>query len=333
MEIFRRKIRDDMIRWKGESDGRTALMIEGARRVGKSTIVRVFAERCYSSHIIIDFSAAGDTVLDIFERYRDDLDKFFLYLQSATRTELIANDGLIVFDDVQLYPKARQMIKSLVADGRFHYIDTGSLISIRRNVKDILIPSEDISIQMHPMDFEEFMWAMDDSTTVPLIRDAFERRAPLGPMHERIMDDYMLYMMIGGMPQAVETFLETRSFDRTDMTKRAILQLYSKDILKINGGGSESAGRILSRVPALLSRHDKTFSPSEIRADSRTRDYLRAVHWLDESDFVNVCYDVSDPDSFLRMNIDEMSFKMYMLDTGLLVTATMGSDIGGTESI
>lgn len=247
------------------------------------------------------------------------------------KTTLYRRDSAIVFDEVQLFPRARQMIKHLVADGRYDYIETGSLLSIKQNVDGILIPSEEESIRMHPMDFEEYLWAIGDEQTVPMIKQYFTDREPLGrAMHERVMAEYRLYMLIGGMPQAIDTYLKTNNLSDVEKAKRSILNLYQNDSIKMEHGGGEKAGRILESIPSYLSNHDKSFSPGEVKRDSRTRDYLKSVGWLKESMMINVCMDNYDPSPALSMNLDENKFKMYMLDTGLLMTSAM--TVGGRNA-
>lgn len=327
MKVFRRKIYSRMLEWK-ECNGGCALMIEGARRVGKTTVVREFVNREYRSHIIIDFSARDKGIEELFHSFGSGIDVFFRELQRLTGVRLWERQSAIVFDEVQLFPLARQLIKHLVADGRYDYIETGSLISIKKNIEGILIPSEEMSVDMHPMDFEEFLWAKGDDVTFQLVRESFGSGEPLGESaHRRMMGLYTEYMIVGGMPQAVEALLKTNNYDAVENAKRGILRVYTEDAVKIN------ARRILSALPSLLSKHDKSFSPGEIARDSRTRDYLDAVDWLSESKMVNVCRRVTDPDPAPDMHVDENSFKLYLLDTGLLLTAALMSNIGDRDGM
>lgn len=331
---FRRKIYDTILEWKQKYAKKYALLIEGARRVGKTTVVKQFAENEYKSYILVDFSKAGDDVESIILRYSNDLDRFFLLLQQIYNVTLYERESVIIFDEVQLFPSARQMIKHLVADGRYDYIETGSLLSIKQNVKDILIPSEEMSISMHPMDFEEFLWATGDEMTIPLIKDAFEKRKPLGRvMHRRILDTYGIYMLVGGMPQAVEAYAEENNFDAVETAKREILKLYLNDTSKIIADRGSKAKRILSMVPSYLSSHPKSFSPSKLRKGSKTREYFDSIIWLQESKIVNVCYRNTDPGPALDLNLDEHAFKIYMSDTGLLFSASFQSNIGNRNDI
>ena len=327
MDIFRRKAYDKMLEWKADN-GRYALMIEGARRTGKTTIATEFAKNEYRSHIIINFSVPNEEIENLFKDYGKGADRFFLRLQEITNVHLHPRESVIVFDEVQKFPLARQLIKQLVEDGRSDYIETGSLISIKKNVEDIVIPSEEMPMELHPMDFEEFLWVMGNETTVPLIRECFAKREPLGfDAHRRIMDLYTTYMIVGGMPQAVASFLEDNNFESVEKSKRTILNLYRNDAVKIN------ARRILTMIPAFLSRHEKTFSPGMVRKGSATRDYLDAVEWLGESKMVNICIRSSDPGPAVDLTLDENSFKMYMLDTGLMITQAFITNVADRRKL
>lgn len=327
MDIFRRKAYDRMLEWKADN-GRYALMIEGARRTGKTTIATEFAKNEYRSHIIINFSVPNEEIENLFKDYGKGADRFFLRLQEITNVHLHPRESVIIFDEVQKFPLARQLIKQLVEDGRYDYIETGSLISIKKNVEDIVIPSEEMPMELHPMDFEEFLWAMGNETTVPLIRECFAKREPLGfDAHRRIMDLYTTYMIVGGMPQAVASFLEDNDFESVEKSKRTILNLYRNDAVKIN------ARRILTMVPAFLSRHEKTFSPGMVRKGSATRDYLDAVEWLGESKMVNICIRSSDPGPAVDLTLDENSFKVYMLDTGLMITQAFITNVADRRKL
>ena len=320
--LYRRKVYNELKEWKEESQGRFAVIVEGARRVGKSTVVKSFAENEYHSHIFIDFSNPNKNTLNLIEEgIGNDFDSFFMKLQVSEGVTLYPRESVIVFDEVQSFPKARQTIKHLVADGRFDYIETGSLISLRKKISEIVIPSEEYRIEMHPMDFEEYLWVFGDETTVPYIQDRFLNRRPLGRgMHETVMKKYREYMIIGGMPQVVSMFLETKDLKKTDRVKRRILDLYHSDIGKIPTRTGANVRHIFDMIPALLSRHNKTFSPGEVRKNSRTRDYLNSIAWLKESKMVNICYECTDPNVAMMLNINDNSFKCYMADTGLLIS-------------
>lgn len=332
--IFERKIYNQMLNWKKNFGRSRALLIEGARRVGKSTIVRSFVENEFQSSIIIDFSTQIPDVRNYFIEYGDNLDRLFLFLQTRYNVILEEGKSAIVFDEVQQFPFARQMIKHLVADGRYSYIETGSLISLRRNVKDILIPSEERRIQMHPMDFEEFLWAQGNRTTIPFLKKMFDDREPLGSdEHKRMMREYMLYILVGGMPQAVEAFVTDNNFQSVEEVKKDILNLYFDDVMKIPGNLGIKSREILEHIPANLSRHDKSFSSSEIRKDSVTREYYSAITWLKESRIVNTCFRSSNPNPALESYYDRNTVKLYMLDTGLLITSMFRSNIANRDEL
>ena len=265
--MFKRKIYDKLLQWKREWTGRTAVLIEGARRVGKSTVAEAFGRNEYDSYILIDFSIASQTVKELFYDLSD-LNFFFLQLQLHYRTDLTPRKSLIIFDEVQLFPLARQAIKALVKDGRYDYIETGSLISIRKNVQNILIPSEERKISMYPMDYEEFLWALGDHTTFPLLKSFFEKRRPLGEqMNRKLMRDFRLYMLVGGMPQAVDEYLRTNNFRMVDQTKRDILSLYEDDFRKIDPTGKISM--LFDSIPAELNKNASRYQVSSVLEGER----------------------------------------------------------------
>ena len=318
---MRRRIYGELAKWRQEEAGRTALLIDGARRVGKSYIAEEFARAEYKSYILIDFNRAGHEVTDLFENYLNDLDMFFLYLSNYYGVKLYERETLIIFDEVQLFPRARSAVKYLVADGRYDYIETGSLMSIRKNVQDILIPSEERHIRMYPLDFEEFLWAMGNETLMDLIRLCFEKRRPMGQaMHRKAMDYFRQYLIVGGMPQAVEAYLENRDFDRVDRVKRDILALYRADIVKHARGYEMKVEQIFDDIPSQLQKHDKKFRFSSLQKEARFRDYEDALFWLDDAMIVNMCYNSTAPNIGLKLNMDRMTFKCYMADTGLLIS-------------
>ena len=324
---MKRKIYGRLLEWKKKSNGSTALLIDGARRVGKSYIVEEFAKREYASHVLVDFSKAQPKLRRIFNEYLDDLDTFFLYFERITRAKLVKGNALVVFDEVQKFPRAREAIKHLVADGRYHYIETGSLISINKNVRDILIPSEEHRIPMYPMDFEEFLWAMGDETTMPLVRRRFEERKPIGAdVHRQIMDVFRQYMIVGGMPQAVAKFAATRDLEAVDSVKRDILALYRADILKYGGVLRHKAQSVFNAIPSQLSRHEKRLVLSEVRAGARMRDFEATLDWLESAMTVNVCRRATEPNVGLELASDRQSVKCYMGDTGLLVSHAFGEN-------
>lgn len=318
---MRRRIYGELAKWRQEEAGRTALLIDGARRVGKSYIAEEFARAEYKSYILIDFNRAGHEVMDLFQNYLNDLDMFFLYLSNYYGVKLYERETLIIFDEVQLFPRARSAVKYLVADGRYDYIETGSLMSIRKNVEDILIPSEERHIRMYPLDFEEFLWAMGNETMMDLIRLCFEKRRPMGQaMHRKAMDYFRQYLIVGGMPQAVEAYLENRDFDRVDRVKRDILALYRADIVKHARGYEMKVEQIFDDIPSQLQKHDKKFRFSSLQKEARFRDYEDALFWLDDAMIVNMCYNSTAPNIGLKLNMDRMTLKCYMADTGLLIS-------------
>jgi len=284
MNVFKRKIYAELLEWKEKRSREYALLLEGARRVGKTTIVKEFAKNEYRSSIIIDLAENKGNIRRILQDCSGDYDRLFLFIQEIFGTKLYLHESLIVFDEVQTFPFARQMIKYLVADGRFSYVETGSLISLKQNVESIVIPSEELRIQMHPMDFEEFLWAKGNETTIPLIKESFERKRPLGDdMHRSILMEYLTYMAVGGMPQAVEKYVSGASFEDIEIVKEGILDLYLDDVMKIRYGRGATVRSVLMRIPSMLSKHKKTFSPSIVRKGGKTRDYYDSFSWLEQS--------------------------------------------------
>ncbi len=317
---MKRRIYKELLHWKEAEKGRVALLIDGARRIGKSYIVKEFARNEYKSHIIIDFNSADKNIHELFDNYLSDLDTLFLLLQNITGVKLYEHESLIVFDEVQLCPRARAAIKYLVADGRYDYIETGSLVSINKNVKDIVIPSEERRIRMFPMDFEEYLWAIGNDMLMPFIKTRFEQKKPLGPMHRKAMDLFRQYLIVGGMPQAVARFIETGSFEETDKVKRDIINLYKADIEKYAIGYEKKVKSIFEQIPAALQRHEKRFRLSDIKSTARFREYETSFFWLDESQVVNICWASTEPSIGLRMKQDNMKLKCYLADTGLLIS-------------
>ena len=318
---MKRKIRDKMLEWKKNSAGKTALLIDGARRVGKSYSAVEFAKENYKSYILIDFNRAGKEVRDLFENNLNDLDSFFLYLSALYGVPLYPRESLILFDEVQRFPRARAAIKYLVADGRYDYMETGSLMLIHENVQDIVIPSEERHIKMYPMDFEEFLWAMGEELLANVIRTCFEKRKPMGQMlHRKAMTLFRQYVIVGGMPQAVNTYLETKSFERTDEVKRDILTLYREDIAKHGKGYERKVESIFDEIPEQLSKHEKKFTLSSLGEGARFRDYESSFLWLEDAMICNVCYNSTAPSVGIKLNRDRNTLKMYMGDTGLLIS-------------
>lgn len=317
---MKRKIYDELIKWK-ERNGEVALLIDGARRIGKSYIVEKFAKENYESYILIDFNKVGREIKDLFDYYLDDLDKLFMYLTNYYKVDLVERKSLIIFDEVQLCPRARSAIKYLVADHRYDYIETGSLISIKKNVENILIPSEERHIKMYPMDFEEFMWAMGNDKLMDLIKLSFEEKKPMGQlMHREAMDYFKQYLIVGGMPQAVSKYVETKDFKKVDESKRDILALYKEDISKYGGVDTNKIKSIFEEIPSQLSKHEKRFTFNSLDKDARLRDYSGAFFWLQESMIVNIAYNTTEPNIGLRLNRESSALKCYMGDTGLLLS-------------
>lgn len=318
---MRRKIYEEILKWKKRSAGQTALLIDGARRVGKSYIAEKFAVAEYKSYLLIDFNRAPKEVTDLFENYLNDLDTLFMYLSGFYNTKLYERETLIILDEVQLCPRARSAIKYLVADGRYDYLETGSLMSIKKNVKDILIPSEEEHLKMYPLDFEEFLWALDNETLMPLIQTCYEKKQPMGQaLHRKAMDYFRQYMIVGGMPQAVARYVETRDFDSIDRVKRAILELYRADIVKHAAGYEIKVEQIFDNIPAQLQKHDKKFKLSSLKKEARFRDYDDALFWLSDAMIANICYNSTAPSIGLKLNMDRLTLKCYMADTGLLIS-------------
>lgn len=320
--VFRRRIYDKFLDWKRENYGKKALLVEGARRIGKSTIVEEFAKQEYKSYILIDFAKASEDVKSYFYLYLDDLDTFFMLLSVQYGKELFKRESLIIFDEVQLFPKAREAVKYLVADGRYDYIETGSLISIKENVKDIVIPSEERHIKMHPMNFEEFCWALDEKTLIEYIRMCFEKRIALErSIHDKAMLLFKQYLLVGGMPKVVAEFLEgQKNFGAADAEKRDILELYRSDIMKIRAQYRAKVLAIFDQLPGLLSRHEKRVILNRIAEGSNAEQYEETFFWLSDSMVCNECRRTNDPNVGLSLNESDTYIKCYLGDTGLLVS-------------
>ena len=302
-------------------------MIEGARRIGKSHIVEEFGRDEYESYILVDFSKVSPQVMELFDLYLDDLDTLFQNLELYFRCKLFPRQSrgeearsLIIFDEVQFCPRARSGIKHFVKDNRFDYIETGSLVSIKKNVKDIMIPSEEHPVQMYPMDFEEFLWAMGDEMIMPYIRSQFEKKKPMGAFHRRAMDYFRQYMIVGGMPQAVKKYIETQDFVKVDEVKRDILALYRNDIKKYADNQETKVSAIFEEIPGQLQKHEKTFRLSALREDARMRDYSQSFFWLSDAKVINCCYNSTEPSIGLKLNEDRTTLKCYLNDTGLLIS-------------
>ena len=318
---MKRKMYDYLVEWKKRTNGTSALLVQGARRVGKSYIVEEFAKAKYKSYILIDFNKADEAVKDIFLHDLDNMDILFQKLSTIYNKKLYPRESLIIFDEVQLFPRARSAIKYLVEDGRYDYIETGSLISIRKNVEGILIPSEEDTVNMYPMDFEEFLWALDNDTMYPLIVECFNNRKPLGQaLHRKAMDLFRLYLIVGGMPQAVKTYADTKDFDSVDTVKRRILKLYREDIRKHAIGYEMKVEAIFDEIPSQLQNQNQHFKLSSLEKGARFDNYRDAMFWLSDAMIVNNCYNSTEPNIGLNLNRDRTLLKCYMGDTGLLIS-------------
>ena len=317
---MKRKIYDKLLQWKNEKDGTTALMIEGARRIGKSYIAERFAENEYESYILIDFSKAPARVRGWFDEYLEDIDTLLQNIQLHYKKRLTPRKSLIIFDEVQKCPRAREAIKALVEDHRFDYIETGSLISIKKNVDDILIPSEEDGIEMYPMDFEEFMWAMGDEVMFQYIRKCFEANKPMGDFHREAMRYFRQYLIVGGMPQAVKEYVNSRDFNNVDAVKRQILRLYRNDIKKYAGSAKTKVSSIFEAIPGQLQKNEKKFKLADLNDEARMRDYDSAFFWLNDARLANICYNTTAPNIGLQLNEERTTLKCYFCDTGLLIS-------------
>ena len=331
---MKRKIYNEILKWKESSNGKTALLIEGARRVGKSYIACEFAKRNYKSYILIDFSKVSNDVINLFDEYLSDLDYLFTYLSGYFGIQLYERETLFIFDEVQFCPKARGAIKSLVADGRYDYIETGSLISIKKNVKDILIPSEEEQITLYPMDFEEFLWAMGNETIMDVIKECYKNKKPLGSLlHRKAMDYFKEYIIVGGMPQAVESYSKDRNFENVDKIKRRIINLYRNDIRKQAEELNLKVEQIFDTIPSQLQKHEKKFNISNLDKNARYRNYEGAFYWLNAAKLINIAYNTTEPNIGLGQRLDTNILKLYMMDTGLLLSMTFNEKSLVSEEI
>ena len=320
--VLKRKIYQSFLDWKANWVGKRALLVQGARRIGKSTIVEEFAKNEYETYILINFQTDLNKVEQLFKNDISDLNTFFRNLSLLYGTRLIERKTLIIFDEVQLFPLARQSIKQLVADGRYDYIETGSLITLKQNVENILIPSEEKSINMYPLDFEEFLWAKGDEVTPDIIRDCFLNLKPLGQVaHRKVMNDFMLYVAVGGMPQAVIELIESNDFSRVDEVKRDILKLYHDDLKKLDSKYRFSTALILDAIPSELSTQSKLFRSVMLGKNRRASNTYSSYEAIKDSMIVNIANNCTDPSVGLNRTKDYQRQKIYMGDTGLFVTA------------
>lgn len=315
--IFKRKAYDKLKEWKDRSKGASAMMIEGARRIGKSTLVETFARKEYKTCIIIDFNNVTEELMSWFDAMVD-LDFFFLRLQGYYHVKLHPRNSVIVFDEVQQCPKARQAIKYLVADGRYDYIETGSLISIQQNTRGITLPSEEEVIEMFPMDFEEFLWALGDEVTIPLLQQFYDKRIPLAIAHRENQRMLRLYMLVGGMPQAVKTYIKTNNLQDVDKIKRQIIRLYEIDFIKIDP--SKQISKLFYHIPAALSKNQSRYTPFSVIGRTDSRQLSEMLIALEDSKVVNIAYHADDPNVGFSLSADLNRYKLFMGDTGLFVT-------------
>lgn len=322
--IFKRKLYTHLLEWKENRNGKTAILIEGARRVGKSTLVETFAKNEYESYVLIDFNKASKTIKALFDDLMN-MDFLFLQIQASYNVVLKPRKSVVIFDEVQNCPLARQAIKYLVADGRYDYIETGSLISIKKNTKDITIPSEEERLTMYPMDYEEFRWAMSDESTIPLLNTFFERQLPLGVAFREVMRNFRLYMLVGGMPQAVNEYLETNNLSLVDQVKRGIIQVYADDFHKIDESGRLE--RLFMNIPSQLSSNASRYKPSQILGQTDDNKLTELLNDLEDSKTVLFAYHSTDPSVGLSLNKDLTRYKIFTADTGLFISiAFWGKD-------
>lgn len=315
--IFKRKLYDRLLEWKRVQNGKTAILIEGARRVGKSTLVEQFAKKEYESYILIDFNEASEEVTALFNNLMN-MDYIFLQLQSIYNVVLKKRKSVIIFDEVQNCPRARQAIKYLVKDGRYDYIETGSLISIKKNTKNITIPSEEERVTLYPMDYEEFRWAMGDEATMPLLRTFYDNKLPLNQAHREAMRNFRLYLLVGGMPQAVEAYLETNNFSMVDLAKRGVIRIYQDDFQKLDPSGRLET--LFMNIPSQLSQTNNRFKPYAVLGkvdDDKLMEFLKD---LEDSKTTLFAYHSNDPNVGMSLTKDISKFKIFCADTGLFVT-------------
>ena len=325
--VLKRKIYQKLLNWKNESNGRSVLLLSGARRVGKSFLCGQFGKNEYKSMLVMDFGNISKEIRDVFENDSSDLDVFFTKLSVFYRIPFYKRESLIIFDEVQQFPRARQLLKYLVADGRYDYIETGSLLSLKQNVQDIVIPSEEEEIKINPLDFEEFLWALGDETTTPFLKSCYDQKKPLGQaLHRKVMNDFRQYLLTGGMPQAVMEYIQYRDFERADKAKKQILALYRNDIAKFAGRYRNKVTAIFDTIPGQLSKKEKKYKLSSIDRNARLRSYEDAFMWLSDGMICNPCFNATDPNIGLALSGDHSTQKLYMADTGLLVTHTFGDN-------
>ena len=318
--MFERKIYQEMLRWKSEFAPDYVLFLKGARRVGKTTLAEKFGKEAYKSYILIRFDQTNAEIEDLFVNGLRDLDTFFNTIQFLYNTRLYKRESLIILDEIQLFPPARQALKTLLEDGRYDYLETGSLASIKKKGKNILIPSEEYPLDVLPMDFEEYLWAVGNEFVYPVLQEHRISLKPMGAMHSQTMKLFREYMLVGGMPQAVTAFVESRDFGKVDFAKQQIINLYKNDMEDQEEENQEYVTNFFDRIPSELSKHDKRYVLSHISPNARIRDYKGSVKWLDEAMIINIANNVDDPSVAFNLDITDPSFKCYLMDTGLLIT-------------
>jgi len=332
--MLKRKAYQQLLNWKKSSKGESALLIEGARRVGKSTVAEEFGKNEYRSYLVIDFSVVADDVKELFTTKRDNIDSFFTYLAAYFGSTFYERDTLIIFDEIQFFPPARGFIKQLVADGRYDFIETGSLVSIKQNINGILIPSEEDVLELNPFDFEEFLVALDETPLVAVMQQAARTLTPLpNAIHRKCMGLFREYMLVGGMPQAVAKYQETRNFGDVDRIKRGILALYRKDVGRFARGYESKVVSIFDDIPAQLSKHEKKFTLASLGKNARLRTYEDAFFWLEDARVANICFNAIDPHVGLGLYRERPTFKCYMADTGLLVSQAFSDKKATSQQI
>ena len=332
--MIERKAYKQLLDWKNCSDNGKALLIKGARRVGKSFLAETFAKNEYKSYILIDFSSPLQGTLQIFKKYgnKGTLDEFFNQISILYSTPLYPRNSVIIFDEIQKYPSARELIKHLVADGKYDYLETGSLISIKKNTQNILIPSEEEEMTLHPLDFEEFLNAIGDKVTFDFLKQAYEQRKPLGNALKTVNERLRLYMIVGGMPQAVLKYIETKNYDNVEKIKRTIIKLYREDIVKYAESYVAEATAVFNAIPSQLSHHDKKIKYSSLKEGDRFSCYKDAINWINDSMTGVLCYGLEEPTVFDGFSLQADKIKCYMADTGLLLTLATGENYIKSET-
>ena len=318
--MFKRKIYDEMLKWKREYAPKYALFLKGARRVGKTTLAEKLGREEYRSYILVRFDQTEESINRLFTESLRDLDMLFNTLQFAYNTRLYQRESLIILDEIQLFPPARQALKTLLEDGRYDYLETGLLATITKKSKNILIPSEEYSLDVLPMDYEEYLWANGNDMIIPVLREHLSSLKPMGSLHQHIMKSYREYMLVGGMPQVVSAFTESKDFEKVDFAKEQIINLYQQDMKDQEEENPEYVTNFFDRIPSELSKHDKRYVLTHVDPNARIREYKGPIRWLDEAMIINIANNADEPSAALNLSIADPSFKCYLMDTGLLIT-------------